>query len=208
MMNVIHNKELLHIFGPPTTYGANQMWYSGMWKRRAGCGPTVCSHLMWYLSQTRPNCKNLCLHNGSTRLGFACLMEDIWRYVTPGMRGLNSTSAFMDGAVLYGKERNVMLGCRVLNISPSKNERPPYAAVFHFVLSALLSNLPVAFLNLSNGVLQNLDNWHWVTLVGVDDDKKTAFMYDQGRAAEIRLEDWLETTTLGGGFVVLEPFDK
>ena len=58
-------------------------------------------------------------------------------------------------------------------------------------------------MNLSNGAVRNLDNWHWVTLVSVNGELR-AEMYDQGRRQLIDIGLWLSTTTGGGAFVALE----
>ena len=39
--------------------------------------------------------------------------------------------------------------------------------MINFVRLGLDQDCPVAFLNLSNGRLTNLDSWHWVTITGL-----------------------------------------
>lgn len=203
----IRTPQLLQIAegGEVKFYGANQTWYATHWQRQAGCGPTTCSHLLWYLSRTRQGSEALCAHDGTQRSGFIRLMEEVWQYVTPGMMGVNNTSIFTDGAVRYGLKHGVKLSCRLLEVSAIPFLRPKIAEVNDFLTRAMADDLPVAFLNLSNGALRNLDNWHWVTLVSADPQGSTAQMYDQGISREINLDLWLRTTSLGGGFVAVEP---
>lgn len=200
----IYTPRLLHIQGVGRTFGANQAWYSTSWQRRSGCGPTAASHLLWYLSRTREGAEALCPHDASTRDGIRLLMEEVWKYVTPGVMGVNATSILADGAERFGRERDIPVAARVLNISAVPMCRPDEQAVADFMAESFCGDRPVAFLNLSNGALQNLDNWHWVTLVAIDTDAMTATMYDQGAKSVIDLGLWLRTTTLGGGFVALD----
>lgn len=200
----IASPELLHInHGGTILYGADQEWYNDRHKRHAGCGPTACANLMWYFSKSRETCRNLCQAPGSTRQELLSLMEETWDYVTPGNMGVNSTSLFIDGALRFGKDHGVSMNVHVLDIPKTTSIRPDYMKVEQFLENAFCKDLPVAFLNLSNGRLKNLDNWHWVTLIGIEE--KGIRMYDQGLSSLIDLKLWLETTMLGGGLIALDP---
>lgn len=204
-MSEIRRPEALRLqSGPETAWGANQAWYRSFWKRQAGCGPCSCSNLVWYLAKTREEMRPLFPEAGECRADMLRLMDRMWNYVTPGMKGVNSTAILAEGGVRFGLERNVRLAARVLDI-PAEGERPAREEVFTFIESALGDDLPVAFLNLNNGALRNLDNWHWVTLASLDKANGRAGMLDQGRRDTIDLALWFQTTTLGGGFVALEP---
>ena len=202
----LRTPQLLQIrHGAGFTYGASQEWFKNLWQQRAGCGPTACAQLLWYLSRTRPGCRALCPYDGARREGFVSLMEEVWEYVTPGRHGVNTTSILTQGAVRFGERRGVALDCRVLEVPGKLHQRPPAEKLSAFIAGALADDLPVAFLNLSNGTLQNLDSWHWVTLVSYDTESTLARMYDQGGQESLDMEMWLRTTTLGGGLVALEP---
>ena len=214
----IHSPEFLKINDEQGNIflGASQMWYESYWQRQAGCGPTTCTNILWYLSKTRHGCAVLSDGVKNRKKEFLTLMEKVWEYVTPGKMGVNSTKLFVDGIQRYGKEYNVHLNCRVLDIPTSKLGvpklgvpkpcRPSIKQVSLFLVELFEKDLPVAFLNLSNGRLDNLDNWHWVTLIGFNSDRRVALMYDQGVCQEIDIELWLETTALGGGFVAADKF--
>lgn len=203
---VIATPEFLQVKeGIRTSYGAHQIWYSSWIKRMSGCGPTAASNLLWYLCASRPElCSRLFDGNGRERKEMLRLMDAVWQYVTPGMRGVNRASMFADGGVRYGAEHSVALEAELLEISETASERPDRETVYQFLAGAFRRNLPVAFLNLSNGAVRNLDNWHWVTLISVD-EKLQAEMYDQGRRQMIDVALWLQTTTGGGAFVTIEP---
>lgn len=201
----ILNPEILHISnGIRTSYGAHQIWYSSWIQRMSGCGPTAASNLLWYLASTRAECRSLFDGDATDRTEMIRLMENVWKYVTPGMRGVDKATILIQGAVRYGSDHDVRLGARVLEIPGKVSQRPDKGEVFAFLSSAFSDNLPVAFLNLSNGAVRNLDNWHWVTLVAVDQSLR-ARMYDQGIRQLIDLDCWLETTKGGGAFVTIEP---
>lgn len=186
-------------------YGANQIWYKSYWKRQAGCGPTACALLIWYISHTHENCKNLCEHNTQNRVAFLQIMEEVWEYVTPTIMGLNSTSLFINGVVKYAEKKGVSINCRNIEIPKCKTDRPSNTQLNKFISDAVADDLLIAFLNLSNGDIANLDKWHWVVIVGKVVDTDTVIIYDQGNCKEIDMSIWLSTTTTGGGLVAIYP---
>ena len=68
-----------------------------------------------------------------------------------------------------------------------------------FVRRSLERDCPVAFLNLHNGVVKELDWWHWVTVTALEDGR--ADLLDSGEALTIDLRLWYATTRRRGGFV-------
>lgn len=205
----IKHPEYLHIKDQDgISYGANQIWYQDEWKQKAGCGPTTASMMFWYLAQSRPDiCDGLASVKYHDRSEMLTLMEEVWNYVTPTKMGVNKSSILVDGAIAYGKEKGIAMQAQVLEIPEDKKLRPDVLDVQKFLKEAFSADLPVAFLNLSNGEVKNLDNWHWVTLIGTD-RKLQAVMYDQSVCQTINLVKWLDTTTLGGAFVCLSLPDK
>ena len=197
------NTEFLDIQdGETLYYGGNQDWYTDPWKQKAGCGPTSCANLMNYLAKTHAGCEALCPYESAKKAAFIRLMEDVWEYVTPGNRGVNSTDIFVNGAKRYGEEKGVPLVAKTLPVSPIHSSARSYNDVSAFVSRALEGGFPVAFLNLSNGTLKNLDSWHWVTIVALHGDN--VMIYDQSKAKWIDLRQWLSTSIMGGGFVSIE----
>lgn len=201
----INHPEYLHIKDQDAvSYGANQIWYRDEWQRRAGCGPTTAAMIFWYFAQSRPDvCSGLFIMDKHDREEMIALMEEVWHYVTPTKMGVNKSSIFTDGAITYGKERGLVIYTHVLEVPEEKTSRPKVPEVQKFLNEAFSEDLPVAFLNLSNGEVENLDNWHWVTLIGTD-QKLQAVTYDQSICQTIDLAEWLDTTTLGGAFVCLD----
>ena len=202
----ITSPEVLQLSsGDAVCYGGDQEWYATRRQRMSGCGPTTTSNLIWYLCATRPDvCGGLFDPCDCRRTEMLRLMETMWYYVKPGMHGVNRPSLLADGAVRYAAVRGVSLNARVLDVPEDPSLRPSPARTLAFLCEAFADDLPVAFLNLSNGALQNLDNWHWVTLIAADSTLH-AEMYDQSARTIIDVKQWLDTTTKGGAFVVLSP---
>lgn len=203
----LRSPELLHIEDAGRLcLGAEQEWYGETWQRRAGCGPTSAAHLLCYLARTRSCCQALIDSDCRYKEDFVALMEQVWQYVTPGKMGVNSIAMLREGALRYGAERGVQLQARELAVAAKPLARRPDAEeLTDFLAQALADDLPVAFLNLASGAVANLDSWHWVTLVALDIQNRTATMYDQGREAVINIGLWLRTSVLGGGLVAIEP---
>lgn len=198
--------ENLHIYDPKgASWGANQVWYKDAWQRKAGCGPTTCANLVWYMANSQEKLYNLWPRSIENKADMLGLMEELWHYITPtkGL-GVNSTSKFANGAVHFAEDKGIQLATSILDIPPSTIKRPSYEKVREFLSSAFSENLPVAFLNLDNGKVKNLEHWHWVTLISLNENGPAAYMVDQGHKLEIDLKLWLDTTKGGGGFVALQ----
>lgn len=187
-----------------TRFGGDQAWFTQKWHRNAGCGPTAAANLIWYLSHTRPDIAGLCPSHGQTREDFAALMHMIWGYVTPGNMGVNKTSILSEGVTRYALEKGITLSAETIEIARNKRLRPAWDEVSGFVEKAIVRDVPVAFLNLSNGDLTNLDSWHWVTIVAYDTETLLAEISDEGTSKIIDLCLWYNTTSIGGGFVAIE----
>lgn len=135
------------------------------------------------------------------------LMEQMWKFVTPGRMGVNRASILESGANNYASEKGVPIYCDVLEI-PFLGRRPKIAQVSDFMEKSINNDVPVVFLNLSNGKESRLESWHWVLLTGYDTENKKAVMYDQSNMTQIDLALWLRTTLLGGAFVSIHPQDN
>ncbi|MDL2217139.1 hypothetical protein LJC27_00595 [Christensenellaceae bacterium OttesenSCG-928-M15] len=203
----ILSPQHLHVFdGGAKHYGGNQIWYPAFWQRQAGCGPTVAATLCAYLAKTRPDMAALCPYDSSKKSGFLRLMQDVWKYVTPNMRG-SSVEIFTSGIMNYAQSKGVALQCDVLDVPKQKQDRPSIDRVAAFFSDAFYEDLPVAFQNYSNGELKNLEAWHWVTLVSFNPVAMTAQMYDQSRRDDIDIDLYLKTATNAGKFVVARPVE-
>lgn len=199
----IEKMELYRVIDEQTgtiTHGCDQEWYPTKWQRMSGCGPSVISGISLYyelLSSPAPAVltRGQCIER----------MQQVWRYVTPSFKGVSSTGMLSKGALAFAKTNGSAWQAQCLNIPKRKAMRPALEDVLGFIGASLHSSLPVAFLNLHNGTIDNLDAWHWVTLVSLDthDDGRQAqcVIIDEGMLKQMDLAQWYHTTKLGGGFV-------
>jgi hypothetical protein len=201
----INRPECLNIYdGDIYHEGANQEWYEKLWQRRAGCGPTTASMMVWYLSKTGQKYTEL-TREDNTKDSFLLLMNEMWNYVTPGYRGVNATQIFTRGLHEYAVIHNTEFLIHFIDVGLDRKARPEREEITEFIVSSLKNDMPVSFLNLHNGDEKNLDRWHWVLIVSFDPDTGTAKIYDQGASKTINVFLWLDTTFLGGGFVTIDP---
>lgn len=184
-------------------YGCNQEWYRKKWQRLSGCGPTAVTNIIYYLNRTRFGSESD--HSTLTKSNCLILMEEIWRYVTPTLRGIPSTKMLYDDVLDYANAKALNIQLKMFDIPDRRYSRPEMQLLLTFLDEALSNNAPVAFLNLNNGDEKKLDSWHWVTIISLDyeEDAGAAFanILDEGVIKRIDLAQWFQTTTLGGGFV-------
>jgi hypothetical protein len=193
-----------------TFYGANQEWYPRKWQRLAGCGPTVASHLYFYLSHTQAN-----VDFGDQQMSkenWVQLMEEIWRFVTPSVRGVNKTEKFYIPMFSFMKGRGLNTEYHVYEVPRDKGKRQDLSQLRSFLVEALSLDTPVAFLNLCNGEEKNLDRWHWVTILSLEyleeENITKVKIIDAGKIVTLNLTLWYNTTTRGGGFLYFTRIDS
>lgn len=186
-----------------THHGCDQEWYSSEWQRLSGCGPTVASNIVYYLTQKGQIPKS---ERGIvSKSECSKLMEEVWKHVTPSDDGIPATRLLGEAMLPYIKEKGLDLEYRTMVIPEEKERRPRLPEVMDFIDTALSEDTPVAFLNLCNGEEKNLEQWHWVTIISMEysDERKqiNIDILDEGIIKKIDLALWYHTTTLGGGFV-------
>jgi len=182
------------------TYGCDQTWFAERWQRQAGCGPCTAATILYYLARSRAEIARLYTAGSFTREDFTHFMADIWHYVTPGRMGVNEASILADGVVRYAAGHGVFLRSEIRKVPPRRNRTVPYTDWVNFIMEGLGNDCPVAFLNLSNGRLPNLDSWHWVTITALDDNG-VAEISDSGEHKQIDLPGWYDSSLLGGAAV-------
>lgn len=201
----LSNMNQLKVLATGNSYywGGSQWWYADKKKQSCGCGPTTASEMIWYFSRTRPQLKGLCDVGKGDKDSFVKHMDKIFQHVTPSLIGISNTGMFADGVVDYGKKHNAVLEPVILNVPAIKAKRPTVGQLADFLDDAVKKDRPVAFLNLSRGNVEDLGGWHWVLLIGFDRQSMGVTMIDQGKQVNFNIGDWLNSTSLGGGFVTL-----
>lgn len=196
------NMEYLRIQeGEQVYYGGDQAWYPERWKQQAGCGPTNGAALVWYREKSHAALKPEAL-SPDNKQEFIALMLEVWEYITPGAMGVNSTEIFTSGMQTYCREKGIEAAPRGMKIPARWRGKRSWKQTRDFILEALAENRPLAFLNLSHGKVKELESWHWVLIVAMEEEKVQ--LYDQGRSYWIHLRRWLETSWMGGGLVYLD----
>ncbi|HEX2954732.1 MAG TPA: hypothetical protein VHR47_12225 [Bacillota bacterium] len=182
-------------------YGCDQEWYATEWQRCAGCGPSVVSTMLLYLDRV----SSLSKYGVNTKADCLSLMEEVWQYVTPTDHGIPTTKLLYEDVLQYGEAKALTIEYYVCDMPEEPSARPAFPELLRFIAGALHQDIPVAFLNLCNGDEQNLDCWHWVTIIGLEYDESGASalvtIVDEGVLKKIDLALWYKTTTQGGGFL-------
>lgn len=193
-----------------TIYGCDQEWFTTEWQRRAGCGPTVAANIIYYLNCTRNNFRTDKLP--LTKSEALSLMEEVYEYVTPTPRGIPTTKLLYNDVQNYAQAMSLDMKIGVMDVPENRELRPQFHDLIAFLDKALSNDIPIAFLNLDNGTEKKLDSWHWVTIISLeyelDGNIANISFLDGGTINKINLGQWFNTTTLGGGFVILDFISK
>ena len=110
---------------------------------------------------------------------------------------------FIYGITELADEYSLPFSTLLLRVPIGRSKRPDYNHIAGFIKSSLQSDIPVAFLILSKGNAKELDTWHWVTIIGLDEAGKSVEVLDNGVVVWANLETWLNTSIMGGSFVRL-----
>lgn len=201
----IKSKHILRIVNSnenKNIYGSNQEWYLMENQRRCGCGPATVTNIIYYI-RSRHFESNW--NSGLTKEKCLELMNEIWGFVTPGPRGIPSTAMLGEGIRKYLQEHKLDISLGYLDIPEDEQLRPDLGTVVAFLHKALENDTPIAFLNLDNGKVGQLDAYHWVTAISLeyslDENRAYLDIIDYGNEKKIDLLCWLTTTKAGGGFV-------
>jgi hypothetical protein len=187
-------------------YGGDQEWFGSHkeYHKEAACGATTCANVLGYLAQTRSEFAGIAPYDLHGKDGFLTFMKAVYPFVRPGLIGIMPAD-FTRGAEEYAQTRGVEVAFDMLTVPAASSKRPSTDAMYRFLDMALADDLPVAFLNLSGGRVKNLDNYHWVTLAGLDGAAGICRIVDNGRLLDVDLKKWLRRSVLGGAFVVVKP---
>ena len=208
-----------YVVGNPaeTLFGCDQDWYKVEWRRRAGCGPVAATNILFYLRK-KYGMEEIPYKSGSVEEALSA-MNDVFTYVRPTRRGLHTVRKFVNGMGKFGLSYGLSIKYRYLLVPPQTEKRPRFNEIIDFIMQGLAEDVPVAFLNLHAGAVEEqLSSWHWVTVVGmnkmvdtadnvenkvtgaVNTDTVTLHFFDQSKRLEVDLGKWLRTTENGGGF--------
>jgi len=197
--------DLMNIFNDAGEVytGGSQEWYTDPWHKKSGCGPVAASNLIWYMMR-----KNNVLSDYPGYSDYLHIMTEMFDFITPTLKGVNSSTIFVSGILNFAPKNNMQLKPYVLEIPKKKSVRPNDFGINEFISGALKSDSPIAFLNLSNGTVSLLDNWHWVTIIAIEPETMMIDILDYGKILTVNISEWLKTSMLGGALVYLKETEQ
>jgi len=197
--------------------GGDQLWYPKKGYIPSGaCGAAVAACILAYLLRSRPE-YYAAVNAGvetpglaeplsdvvNTKAGFLKFMKLIYPLFPPRAGGLMSDD-FCEGIGAFGKEYGLPLEGERLLIPVTRSKRHSADVVTDFIPGSLKRDMPVAFLTLSAGKAEGLENWHWVSILAFDAKTNMARIANNCVVSWTDLEAWLDTSIMGGAFVRLK----
>ena len=186
-------------------FGCDQDWYASKWQQVSGCGPSTAATLLLYLQKSGRI--NLPVHVFEQK-DCLLLMEAVWSHVTPDQDGIYLIEQFCSGIQSFARSHGFTLDCHSLDILESGALKPKLADAVTFISNGLAKDCPIAFLNLSNGTVTNLEEWHWVTIVALKtndtQNQSIVTIFDGDKSDTIDFSRWYQTTADGGALIYLD----
>jgi len=197
--------------------GGDQLWYPKKGYIPSGaCGAAVAACMLAYLLRSGPEyyaavnsrVETLGLaaplsEAVNTKAGFLKFMKLIYPFYPPRAGGLMSDD-FCEGIEAFAAEYGLPLEGERLLIPVTRSKRHGAGEVTGFIQGSLKSDMPVAFLTLSAGKAEGLENWHWVSIFAYDAGTKKAGIANNCVVSWTDIEVWLDTSIMGGAFVRLK----
>ena len=138
----------------------------------------------------------------NSKTGYLEFMKKAYKFLAPHIGGLMADD-FVEGIERMADEYSLPIATELLKVPIARAKRPSFQDAASFIRASLEDDMPVAFLILSSGYVANLDTWHWVTILALDEDAGSVRIADNGKALPADLGKWLETSIMGGAFVRL-----
>jgi hypothetical protein len=222
----LRSPELLRIRNEDGTFitGGSQYWYppEGFIPQGA-CGATAASNILAYMLMTRKPLhdaagvtgligqtmpEGLAIseglawkeHSPVSKQDFLEFMKKVYQFLYPHVGGLMA-DGFEAGISELAKEYKLPIETECLKITINRNIRPAFKDAIAFIKTSLKTDIPVAFLILSKGNVSVLDTWHWVTILGFEEESGRIQIVDNGKVFFAELRPWLDTSIMGGAFV-------
>ena len=197
--------------------GGDQLWYPKKGYIPSGaCGAAVAACVLAYLLRSGPEYyaafKSRVETPGlaeplsdavNTKAGFLEFMKLIYPFFLPRAGGLMSDD-FCEGIGAFGTEYGLPLEGERLLIPVTRSKRHSTDEVIGFIQGSLKGDMPVAFLTLSAGKAEGLENWHWVSILAFDAKANKARIANNCVVSWTDIKVWLDTSIMGGAFARLK----
>ena len=202
--------------------GGSQYWYpSDGYIPNGACGATAASNILGYLIMTRKPLFDIACEKGFMDLSvtkgpagndgepipkpdFLEFMKKVYEFLYPHAGGLMA-DGFVDGISGLAKKYDLPIAAECLKITINRKLRPSFEEVTAFIKTSIKTDIPVAFLILSKGNVSALDTWHWVTILGFEEESGSVQITDNGKVFFAELSPWLDTSIMGGALVRISP---
>ena len=188
--------------------GGSQYWYpqEGFIPNGA-CGAAAASNILGYLLLTRESLYDTACVMGLTQTPiqkpeYLEFMKKVYEFLYPHPGGLMA-DGFAEGIGGLAEKYKLPIETECLKITINRKLRPSLAEINTFIKTSIRADIPVAFLVLSKGCVSELDTWHWVTILGIEEESGSVQIVDNGKIFFADLHPWLETSIMGGAFVRL-----
>ena len=184
MKTTIDTKLINIIDGAQSFYGADQKWFARHRHRISGCGPVTAALITMYMAQAfADKCAPLYPHDfPAHKEDFTAHMEEVRKFVCPGLFGLTDTDVFSSGVQAFAKSRGVRLMSQL--VSPKQST----SAAFGFLQKALAERYLPALLILRNPFVADFA-WHWMAVTGCDSDKQAISVSSYGKEYSLSFEN-------------------
>jgi hypothetical protein len=162
------------------------------------CGATTGANIFGYLARTHGDFADP--GDLQSKASFLEFMKKSYAHLYPRVMGLMADN-FMLGAEAFAASLGVPMRAERLKAPISRSCRPSAGEAAAYIAESLRRDVPVAHLILSSGATPELDAWHWVTIIALDEDTMKIDVIDNGQLLRADLARWLDTSIMGGSFV-------
>lgn len=186
--------------------GGNSKWL-GESLENSGSSATVSATITRYMSMTSPDFQPLFPSQSNYKHDLLQLMEDFCAYLKPKKRGSLSLYPMNKALIDYGKDLDVEITTRQLDIPWFKYARPTIDQTVGFLRHALEQDIPVAWLSLHRGRISSMESPQWLIITGLSFEPNGPIhctYLDNGKERTIDLRLWFQTTLLGGGLIYID----
>lgn len=200
-------------------WGADQTWCESKSLAKRACSLVTATHLTAYLARKlgqvslfRPYRFASRAHgyieasHVYTRSEMVEQLHDLSQVLKPGLLGLFRPSRYEAGLNSFFASRGMDYACESLSLSLfHRRSQDLFEDALDFIQEHLLLDVPVSFLLYDRGGSEQVESWHWVTVVGYrydsDLNQHTLVLLDHNHWVEFDFGAWFKRSLLGGALV-------
>ena len=171
-MTQVHPFPVVLLDDGSAAYGGSQNWYSEFWNRKAGCAAVCASDLAAFHHLGIEPASD----NTISQARFLTLMDEMFCYMRPGMRGFPHADKFLTQFLSYAQAHGAEFCGEVIENWASAED------AFRCVRRSIADNLPLALLILGHNAPEIDENtWHWMCVTGFDPDSREILISNYSR---------------------------